>query len=351
MNRRVSGPCTILVVVAIAGVLGGTGVAQAQRKSGDKAYAPPKTAEGQPDLQGIWSYATITPLERPSELGGKQVFTDEEAAEFERETLKERDKDRRDGADKPAGPQSDVERAYNQFWWDYGTKVVGTKQTALVIDPADGHIPPLTAEGQKRVEARRGFVATSARSEGGLGRSFDSFEDRPLQERCLSWTTAGPPMLPGAYNNNVQLVQAKDYVVIVNEMIHEHRVVPLDGRAHVPASMQQWLGDSRGHWEGNTLVVDTTNFTGKTSFRGASDKLHLTERFTRVAPDALVYEFTVDDPATFTKTWKAAITMGKSAEQMYEYACHEGNYSIATVLAGAREQEKRAASAAKKGSN
>ena len=237
-------------------------------------------------------------------------------------------------------------RAYNQFWWDYGTKVAGN-QTSLIADPPDGKIPPRTAEGQARTAAQRNFQTTNAREEAGPGRGFDSWLDRPLAERCILWRVAGPPMLPGPYNNNVQLFQTRDYVVIFDEMIHEHRMVPLDGRPHVPQTIRQWMGDSRGHWEGNTLVVDTTNFSDKTSFQGASERLHLIERFTRTAPDTLVYEFTVDDSTSFTKPWTARVPMSRSAEPMYEYACHEGNYALPHALEGSRNLEKATEAARK----
>ena len=240
-----------------------------------------------------------------------------------------------------------MQRAYNQFWWDFGTKVAGN-QTSLVVDPPDGKIPARTSQGQQRAAAQRGFQTNSAREEGSAGRGFDSYEDRPLGERCIQWGVAGPPMMPGAYNNNVQLFQTRDYVVIYNEMIHEHRMVPLDGRPHLPQNVRQWMGDSRGHWDGNTLVVDTTNFTNKTSYRGASENLHLIERFTRIASDTLVYEFTIDDPSSFTKPWTARLPMVKSDEPIYEYACHEGNYALPHALEGSRNIEKAAAETAKK---
>jgi hypothetical protein len=341
-----------MAVVALAPIPAvGQPPAAANRPAAARGYTPPLTPDGQPDLQGVWGYATITPLERPAELADKSVLTDEEAADLERRTAQIQDRDRRDHAntrERGSDGRTDLDRAYNQFWWDFGTKTVATKQTSLVVDPPNGRIPPLTPEGQKRARANRGLTTNSAREEGGAGRSFDSINDRPLGERCLQWRTAGPPMLPGPYNNNVQLFQSRDYVVILNEMIHEHRMVPLDGRPHLNPGVRQWMGDSRGRWEGATLVVETTNFSNKTSFQGASDKLHLIERFTRVSPDLLMYEFTVNDPSAFTQPWTAAIPMTLSQEPIYEYACHEGNYSMATILAGARAQEKEAADAAKK---
>jgi hypothetical protein len=294
---------------------------------------PARTKWGHPDLQGIWDFATITPLERPSELAGKDVLTAEEAAEFEKQTLERRNADRRDG-----GADADVGRAYNQFWWDYGSKVIGTKRTSLVIDPPDGKIPPLTPQGQKKVDART--VA--------LRRPAAGPEDRNLWERCILAPNAGPPMLPSAYNNNVQIFQTPTHVVIYNEMINDARIVPLDGRPHIAASIRQWKGDSRGRWDGNTLVVDTTNFRDDSGFRGAGTGLHLTERFTRVAPDTLLYEFTVNDPATWTKSWSAALPMKNTDGPIFEYACHEGNYGMVNMLTGARAQEKAAEEAARK---
>jgi hypothetical protein len=313
-----------------------------------KTYTPPRTADGQPDLQGVWGYATITPLERPRDLAGKEVFTDQEAADFEKVTLASRDNDRRDDDPTRTRPivngsvaTADVARAYNQFWWDYGTKVVGTKRTSLITDPADGRIPALTPKAQAKVAER---VAAGDRPAAGP-------EDRGLSERCINWRTAGPPMMSGAYNNNFQMVQSRDYVVIVNEMIHDARIVPIDGRPH--GTLRQWLGDSRGHWEGNTLVVETLNFTDKTSFNGSDENMRLTERFTRIDPDTLMYEFTVDNPSAFARPWTVQLPMSKNPLPMYEYACHEGNYGMFGILGGARatDKENAAADAAKKGSN
>lgn len=345
---------TALVALASVSPHGQSGTATAKAATPAKTYTPARTPDGQPDLQAVWGYATITPLERPAEFAAKPVLTDEEAAQFERKTAEIQNRDRRDHNDntgRGSDGRTDLDRAYNEFWWDKGSSVVETKQTSLIVDPPDGKIPPLTPDGQKRAANLRGFQTASAREEGPLGRTFDSYEDRPNGERCLLWGVAGPPMVPGAYNNNVQLVQSRDFVVIINEMIHEHRMAPLDGRPHVSAVIRQWQGDSRGRWEGNTLVVDTTNFTNKSRFRGASENLHLIERFTRTSPNTLMYEFTVDDPATFTKPWTARIPMKRNPEPIYEYACHEGNYSLRSVLAGARAQEKISADAAKKGSN
>jgi hypothetical protein len=290
--------------------------------------APMLFGQSQRDLQGIWTNTTITPIERPVSLAGKQVFTPEEAAKYEKETNQRNDADNRE-----SNPEADVNHAYNQFWWDRGTKVVPGLRTSLIVDPPDGRVPALTPEAQKRMAAQFAYAREH---------STDGPENRSLQERCLNWPTAGPPMLPSFYNNEYQIVQTPSTVAIVIEMIHDVRIIPIDGSPHLPSSIRQWMGDSRGHWEGNTLVVDTTNFTDKSRFRGADENLHLTERFTRVNPNTVLYEFTVDDPTAFTKPWTAQIPMTKTKGPVFEYACHEGNYAMVDILAGARAAEKKA---------
>jgi hypothetical protein len=286
----------------------------------------PRTPDGKPDLRGIWTSATLTPLERPADLGNKQFFTKEEAAQWTKQFLQVNNRDRRDG---PA--QVDVGRAYNEFWFSRGDTVVPTLRTSLIIDPPDGKIPALTPDGQRRA---------AARAEAQRLHPADGPEDRSLAERCINWPVAGPPMIPGGYNNNYQIVQGSGYVTIVVEMIHDVRTIPTDGRPHLPATVRQWMGDPRGHWEGNTLVVDTTNFTDKTNFRGSGENLHLVERFTRTGPDQLMYEFAVNDPASFTRPWTAQIPMAKTDGPLFEYACHEGNYGMEGMLRGARQQER-----------
>jgi hypothetical protein len=309
-----------------------TGLAAAQTPA--KKYTPPRNADGHPDFSGVWSSATITPLERPAELAGKATFTPEEAAAYEKATLERNNADRRDG-----GAAADVGRAYNDAWYDRGTKVVGTRRTSLIVDPTDGRVPPLTPEAQKLQQQLRDY---------GRQHPADGPEDRILAERCIIWPTAGPPMMPSFYNNNYQIVQAPGYVAIEVEMIHDMRMIPTDGRPHLPSSVRQWMGDSRGQWEGDTLVVETTNFTDKTRFRGATENMKLTERFTRVGPDSLAYEFTVNDPAAFTKPWTASIVWTKSDAGLYEYACSEGNYAMTGMLAGARAAERTAEKDAEK---
>ena len=289
-------------------------------------WAVSRTADGHPDLQGVWDYRTMTPLERPSSLADQPFFTPEEAAAYERESVARRNKDRRieDGLT----AQADVASAYNEFWWDYG-KALSDLRTSLIVDPPDGRVPALTAKAAAaaatRREARRGRGPTPGP------------ENRSLWERCL---TLGVPRLSGAYNNNFQLFQAGDHVVILNEMIHDARIIPLDGRPPVDPKIRQWLGDSRGRWDGDTLVVETTNFTDKTSFRGARENLQLTERFTRIDHDTLLYEVTVEDPTTFERGWTFALPMNRNDGLVYEYACNEGNYGMVNLLRGARAEDQ-----------
>ena len=299
-----------------------------EKAAAAKKYVAPRTPDGHPDFQGVWSNATITPIERPAELGAKQFFTEKEATDSLKEILDRTNADRRDG-----GASADVGRAYNQFWYDRGSALVSTRRTSLITDPPDGKLPPLTAEAQKRGDDLRGYNRLHP---------SDGPENRGLSERCLTWGTAGPPMLPSAYNNNYQVTQVPGYFVILNEMIHDARIIPIDQRPHLDPGIRQWFGDSRGHWEGDTLVVDTSNFSGKTRFRGSDEKMHLTERFTRTAADTLLYQFTVDDPTSFTKAWSGEIPSWKSEDKIYEYACHEGNYGMEGILAGARNDEKAA---------
>jgi hypothetical protein len=306
-------------------------------------WTPPRMPDGHPDLQGIWTTATLTPLERPPEFAGKPVLTPAEAAAFEKQLVQQDNRDRRDGS-----VEGDLGRAYNDAWFDRGTNIVG-RRTSLIVDPPDGRVPPLTPEAQRKLDASRSYSRLHP---------ADGPEDRPLAERCLLWPTARPPMLPGAYNNNYEIVQAPGYVAILVEMIHDVRIIPTGGRPHLPPSIRQWMGDPLGHWEGDTLVVETTNFTDKTSdvgagmqrstFRGSDDRLRLIERFTRVAPNTILYEFTVGDPTAFTKPWTAQIPMTRSPGPLFEYACHEGNYAMTGVLAGARAKEKKAEDAARK---
>jgi hypothetical protein len=292
------------------------------------AQAPLRTPDGKPDLQGTWSFATVTPMERPANLAGKEFFTEQEAAAYEKEVVERNNKDRRDG---PA--ESDVSRAYNDFWWDSGTKVVKTRRTSLVIDPKDGRIPPMLPAARERQQERQAATRDH---------EFDGPENRPLPERCLILQGAGPPITPTAYNNNVQITQGVGYVALLIEMGHEARIIPTDGRPHLPPDVRLWKGDSRGHWEGDTLVVETANFSNKNSFRGSSENMKLIERFRRADADTLIYQFTVEDPDTWARPWTVEIPVTKSQGRLFEYACHEGNYGMAGALAGARAEEKEA---------
>ena len=333
-NQRFAVLFTIMAVVLFAPP---PAAAQAPTAAVD-ASGLPRTSWGDPDLRGIWDFRTITPLERPSELAGKKVLTAEEAAEFEQETLSARDKDLR--ASDGITVERDVANAYNQFWWDYGDKLTEDRRTSLIVDPPDGRIPYTAAVRERR----------AARAGRGRGRIPAGPEDRGLAERCILGFNSGPPMLPSAYNNNVQLFQTHDTVVILNEMVHNARIVPLNGRPHLSEDVPQWVGDSRARWEGNSLVVETTNFLRETSFRGSSANLHLVERFTRVDADTLLYEFTVEDQTAWSRPWTATIPMTKTTGPMFEYACHEGNYGMANLLAGARAEEKAIAAVATGGS-
>ena len=336
----------LITVIVLGHLLAGPAAGQTAttavtaKNTASKVWKPPHTPDGQPDLEGIWNSSTLTPLERPAPLADKEFLTAQEAADYERSLLRITNRDRRDGS-----AEDDLNRAYNDSWYDSGTKIVKTRRTSLIIDPPDGRIPPFTPEAQTREEAR----AEDRRRRGPD--PADSWEDRSLGERCI---TRGAPKLPGGYNNNFQIVETSRYVAILQEMIHEVRMIPLDGRPHINKNIRQWLGDSRGHWEGNTLVVDTTNFTGKivsnafNCCRGAGANLHLIERFTRVDNDTIDYRYTVDDPTTYTRQWTAAIPMTKVEGPLYEYACHEGNYGMANLLSGARAQEKTAEAAGKK---
>src|SRR5262245_51783718 len=287
-------------------------------KSTAKALVP-RTPDGRPDIQGTWDFAQLTPLERPGAFKNKNTITDEEAEEVAQQRIETSNKDRRDG-----GAAADVERAYNDFWWDFGTRVA--RQPSLVVDPPDGRIPDTTQAAKDRAAARRG--------------KFDNPEERPLPERCILGFNSGPPMIPSAYNNNVQIVQAGDRVMIHNEMIHSARIVDLSRTTHLPSSVRFLTGDSIGRWEHDTLIVDTTNFRIDGAFRGATANMHLVERFTRVDRDLLRYEFRVEDPETWTRPWSASIPMVRTEQPMFEYACHEANYALEGVLKGARYQER-----------
>ena len=344
---RVSG---LLAGIAAASLLPLSAAAQTHSQAAKPAAASagksvplPRTADGHPDFNGIWTNVTITPMERPRDLAGKEFFTEQEVSAYEKQTVEQRNRDRRD-----RGTERDVATAYNDFWWDSGTKIVKTRRTSIVIDPPDGRIPALTPERQQQLAGLR--EAAKRRCEqpgcepenGGQLGPADGPEDRPLQERCLSFGNA-IPMVPTAYNNNYQIVQSRGFLSVNVEMVHDVRRVAIGGSTHLPANVRQWMGDSRGHWEGDTLVIDTTNFTPLTRFRGSDENLHLTERFTLADPDTLLYRFTVDDPTAFTKPWTGEIPMVRAEGPLYEYACNEGNTGLSGILSAARTDERKAA--------
>ena len=324
---------SITIMAAVAAVLGLLPAAAA-----GQGWTAPRTPWGEPDLQGVWDFRTVTPMERPDEFEGQEFLTAEEAAGLEQRAV-ENQVDRAPRAGDPG--------TYNQFWMDTGTNIIGTRRTSLIVDPPDGRIPTLAPPAKKRQEelaaAREGVGADVPRPGGWV-------EDVPVSVRCIVGFNSGPPMYPAAYNNNMQLFQAPGYVAIYNEMGPASRIIPLDGRGHLAPHLRQWLGDSRGHWEGDTLVVETTNFLRETAFGryagsvgrlgGSGPNVHLIERFTRVEDGTLLYEATVEDETTWVRPWTYAIPMRKSDQAVYEYACHEGNYGLENILAGAlREAE------------
>ena len=276
--------------------------------------APARTPDNRPDLQGTWYFGSATPLERPQEFEGKPILTPDEAAAFEQ---READRIRR------------TPTVHAPEWLDYGTKVGPDLRSSLIIDPPDGRVPALTPQARQRVASR------AARR-----RAAEDPEAFSPNERCLVFG-AGPPILPGPYNNNLQIVQTRDTVVVVTEMIHDARIVPLDGSPPPPSPLRSWLGFSRGRWEGQTLVIETTHFTDKTSLRGSDEHLRVVERFSLEGPDTLRYEFTIENPTAFTRPWSGAYTMTRTTDLMYEFACHEGNYGLANMLEAARYEERR----------
>jgi hypothetical protein len=337
--------CFSIIVLAGAIALLAVGPASAQalaaaKATNTQAFTPPRTPDGVPDLQGVWTNASAVPLERPKGLGAKEFYTDEEAAQ--------REKQSQDQAERAVGGRQTEPGTVADVHYDLGqyglarsqSKTAESKRTSLIVGP-EGQVPPLLPEAQKR---------QAERAAANRGHQWDGPENRGLSERCILWPNEGPPMLPVGYNGNLQIVEGPGYVAIMQEMIHDVRIIPTDGRPHAPQSIRQWMGDSRGHWEGNTLVVDTTNFTNKTAFRGSTDKLHVIERFTRANDDTILYQFTAEDPTTWAKPWSAEILITKSAGPVYEYACQEGNYGMANILSGARATERKAAeeAAAKK---
>jgi hypothetical protein len=289
-------------------------------------YTPPRTPDGQPDFQGVWSTASFIPLERPVALGAKEFYTEEE--------LKENAKKAQQvvGVEVLGGTKAHYD--FVQYGLDVTqSKHAPTSRTSLIFDPPNGRVPPMLPEARQRAAER-----AEARKRG---EQFDGPETRSLRERCIMMGTEGPPMMPEAYNSNIQIQQGPGYVVILLEEIHDARIIPLDGRPHVSSNVRQLMGDPRGHWEGDTLVVDSTNFTNRTNFRGSTENLRVVERFTRVDADTILYRFTVEDPSTWARSWTGEMPFAKIPGPLYEFACHEGNYSLANLLSGARAAEKK----------
>jgi hypothetical protein len=308
--------------------------------SSQTAVEAPRTAWNRPDLQGVWDFRTITPMERPEALGDQAFLSAEDVADLEQDIA---DRDALLAA-RPAQrtvATNNVDRgvdgapgAYNQFWMDRGTRVIGTRRTSLVVDPPNGRIPAMTAAGEQRRAAEREYVRDHP---------ADSWADRSIYERCILGFNSGPPIEPRAYNNHMQVFQTPDHVVIFNEMVHDARIIPLAPRNPLPEHVRQRMGDSRGRWEGDTLVIETSNLDRLNSFtwrQGATEEMRLVERFTRLDDGTLLYEFTVEDPATWVRPWSVEVPMARSSDQVWECACHEGNYGREGILSGHRADER-----------
>ena len=356
-NRWIAVAFTCMTLMAVP-IIGQTG----------KPYSPPRLADGHPDLQGTYDLATVTPFER---LPGDPPFLTKEVADakLKAELARRAEDSKPDKADRPAPPVGGVntqpksffeilERAgggavggYNRFWLNQGTVytvVDGQIRTSLVVDPADGHVPPYNEAARKRLAALRATPTSDQRENNDPTAeppgAFDNPEQRPLGERCLLGfgSTSGPPALPDYFYNDLhQIVETSDSILILTEMVHDARIIRMNAE-HLPKNIRRWMGDSVGHWEGDTLVVDTTNFNDKTRFRGATEDLHVVERFTRVDNKTLLYRFTVEDPNTWDKPWTGEYTWPATDKPIYEYACHEGNYALGDILRGARLAERSA---------
>ena len=328
----------VMVLLTAASAAGQASSPVAKTTSAHKAWTPPRTADGQPDLQGVWTNNTVTPLERPKGLAGKELYTEAELqalAKKERERLSQIEDEGQPLANHSGvegAPADDVHYDFSQFGLDRGqSKLAWNRRTSIIVGP-DGKIPPLTPEARARLAEIRAKAK---------GHEFDGPENLTLGARCLARPNVAP-LLPTAYNSNLQIVQGRGYVAIETEEIHDVRMIPTDGRPHIPNTIRQWYGDSVGHWEGNTLVIDTTNFTDLSPFRGAQN-LHMIERLTRADEDTILYQFTVEDPGMWTKPWSGELPIVKIQGQLYEYACHEANYALADTLRGARVTEEQAA--------
>jgi hypothetical protein len=339
MSRRFLASIAALAAVFLVALLaqapaaGQTPSSATKATAAGKAWTPPRTPDGKPDLQGIWTDNTVTPFERPKSLGAKEFYTDQELAELTKRVREGRQGEEVEGAELGAANPQAVRYDLEVYGFDRTKLRYTSKRTSLVVGP-EGVVPPMLPQARER------NAALAAKLKG---HEFDSAKQRSLSERCILLNQVRIPMTPSAQDGNpLQIVQGPGYVSLLHEIDHSTRVIPTDGRPHVPQRIRLLQGDSVGHWEGNTLVVDTTNFTNRTAYRGSSEKLHLVERFTRVADDTMMYQFTVEDPTTWAKPWTAEVTWTKTQGPVYEYACHEGNTMIATILRGARVEEEAA---------
>jgi hypothetical protein len=336
----IAGVLAVVLVVPSVAAGQSTAAPTPPKNAPSKRWTPPRTPDGKPDLSGTYTFSTITPLQRPEALTGKETLTAEEAAAFEASENKRLNRDLFD-PEKGAPSAGYAPRSqggvlsYNEFWYERGNQVTEDRRTSLVVDPPDGRIPFNDA-------TRKRMAEFAVKNNSGFA---DSYEDRNLADRCILGFNSGPPMVSGAYNNNLQIFQTPGQVVIVNEMIHNARIIPTDGRPH--GSIRQWVGDSRGRWEGDTLVVETINFKRETSLAGSSANTRVVEKFTRADRDTVRYEFTVTDPTTYTRPWSAVMPLRMIDEQLYEYACHEGNYGLLGILQGARAKDKERAESGK----
>ena len=328
--------CFVLLSAIILSVVAGPSFVGAQNADSSMAL---RTPWGRPDLQGTWNFSTATPFERPEELEGKDTLTDEEAAEYEQVLA-----DRRRAGDSTSETASlEARISYEQAIWFEDSSSLTNQRTSLVVDPPNGRLPALSETGQQRADARRSHLEKHP---------ADSYTDRNTSDRCIVGFNAGPPITPLVYNQNMQLFQTPDHVVIFTEMVHTARIVPLDGRPVLAPEFRLWSGDSRGHWEGDTLVVETINFNDERRWipllssapvgTGSSASMTLVERFTRLDEDILKYTFTVTDPMTWTEPWTLSMPMRHTESPLYEYACHEGNYSMEGILSGHRAEETAA---------
>jgi hypothetical protein len=328
-NRR---PVSLIAICAALGLLLGVGIDAQTKKS-----AVPRLADGHPDLQGFWNNTTYTPMQRPENVT-KEFFTLEEYLAMVRKAAAD------EAEQTTPGTIADVHYDFTQFGLDRSQAPLAQNlRTSLIVDPPNGRLPPLTDEGKKRAAMR-------AEARKRAGAATDAVQNQSLSVRCILMDRNGPPMLAGAYNNNYQIIQSPGYVMVLVEMLHGPRIIPTDGRPQLPSTVRQLEGSSRGRWDGDTFVIETANFTDRTAFQGSSENMKLTERFTRVDEDTLLYRFTVDDPSTWTRPWTAEVPWRKAVGPLFEHACHEGNYGLYNTLNGARNEEKRAAEAASKSS-